>query len=57
MDNDTQTKDKFWLYIGGTILTLLLVIAMVKKSEQEKFSPIKQQLQEEKALMNIRVLN
>ena len=57
MDNDTQTKDKFWLYVGGTIFTLLLVIAMVKKSEQEKFSPIKQQLQEEKALMNIRVLN
>ena len=57
MDNDTQTKDKFWLYVGGTILTLLLVIAMVKKSEQEKFSPIKQQLEEEKALMNIRVLN
>jgi len=57
MDNDTQTKDKFWLYVGGTILMLLLVIAMVKKSEQEKFSPIKQQLQEEKALMNIRVLN
>ncbi len=57
MNNDTQTKDKFWLYVGGTILTLLLVIAMVKKSEQEKFSPIKQQLQEEKALMNIRVLN
>ena len=57
MDNYTQTKDKFWLYVGGTILTLLLVIAMVKKSEQEKFSPIKQQLEEEKALMNIRVLN
>ena len=57
MDNDTQTKDKFWLYVGGTILTLLLVIAMVKKSEQEKFSPIKQQLEEEKALMNIRILN
>ena len=57
MDNDTQTKDKFWLYVGSTILMLLLVIAMVKKSEQEKFSPIKQQLQEEKALMNIRVLN
>jgi hypothetical protein len=57
MDNDTQTKDKFWLYVGGTILMLLLVIAMVKKSEQEKFSPIKQQLEEEKALMNIRILN
>jgi len=57
MDNDTQTKDKFWLYVGGTILMLLLVIAMVKKSEHEKFSPIKQQLEEEKALMNIRVLN
>jgi hypothetical protein len=29
----------------------------VKKSESDKFEPIKQQLEEEAALMNIRVLN
>ena len=57
MDKNAQTKDKFWLYVGCTVFTLLVVIAIVKKSENEKFSPIKQQIEEEKALMNIRVLN
>jgi hypothetical protein len=56
-EEQTQTKDKFWLYVGGTVFTLLLVIAMVKQSENEKFAPIKQQIEEEAALMNIRVLN
>ncbi|MDO9047696.1 MAG: hypothetical protein Q7U66_08170 [Methylobacter sp.] len=54
---EVQIKDKFWLYVSGTIITLLIVIAMVKQSENEKFAPIKQQLEEETALMNIRVLN
>ena len=57
MSKETQTKDNTWLYVGCTILTLLVVIAIVKQSENEKFSPIKQQLEKEKALMNIRVLN
>ncbi len=57
MDRETQIKDKFWLYVGCTIFALLVVIAMVKMSENDKFSPIKQQIEEEKALMNIRVLN
>lgn len=57
MDKEIQIKDKFWLYVFCTVFALLVVIAMVKMSETEKFSPIKQQLEEEKALMNIRVLN
>ncbi len=57
MSEAIQKKDNFWLYVGGTIITLVAVIAMVKQSENEKFAPIKQQLEEETAQMNIRVLN
>jgi len=57
MNEETQIKDKFWLYVGCTVITLVVVIAMVKQSENEKFAPIKQQLEEEASLMNIRVLN
>ncbi|MBL6986040.1 MAG: hypothetical protein ISR72_03165 [Methylobacter sp.] len=57
MSEITQTKDNFWLYVGCTVATLLIVIAVVKQSENEKFAPIKQQLEEETAQMNIRVLN
>jgi hypothetical protein len=32
-------------------------LILVKKSEDDKFAPIKEQIQEEAALMNIRVLN
>jgi hypothetical protein len=49
MSEETQKKDNFWLYVSGTILTLVAVIAMVKQSENEKFAPIKQQLEEETA--------
>ncbi len=57
MSEEAQIKDRFWLYVGCTVFSLLVVIAMVKQSENEKFAPIKQQLEEEAALMNIRVLN
>ncbi|MGZ4976932.1 MAG: hypothetical protein ACXV8O_07255 [Methylobacter sp.] len=57
MNEETQIKDRFWLYVGCTVITLVVVIAMVKQSENEKFAPIKQQLEEEASLMNIRVLN
>jgi len=57
MNEETQVKDKFWLYVGCTVITLLVVIGMVKQSESEKFAPIKQQMEEEMAQMNIRVLN
>jgi hypothetical protein len=48
--------DRFWLYIGGIVLAIVTTIILVKHSEDEKFAPIKQQLDEEIALMNIRVL-
>jgi hypothetical protein len=34
-----------------------MTFAVVKQSENEKFAPIKQQIDEENAQMNIRVLN
>jgi hypothetical protein len=57
MNNEEQKKDKFWLYVGCTLFVILAGIFMVKQSENEKFAPIKQQLEEENAQMNIRVLN
>jgi bacteriorhodopsin len=50
-------KDYFWAYVAGATLALLAVMAMVKLSENEKYDPIRQQLAEEAAQMNIRVLN
>ncbi len=57
MNTEEQQKDKFWLYVGCTLFVILTGIFMVKQSENEKFAPIKQQLNEENAQMNIRVLN
>ena len=57
MNEESPVKDRLWLYVGCTIFTLLLVIFMVKQSENEKFAPIKQQIEKDVALMNIRVLN
>ncbi|MGZ8136174.1 MAG: hypothetical protein ACXW1W_03225 [Methylococcaceae bacterium] len=57
MKEEAQKKDKFWLYVGFTMFVIITGIIMIKQSENEKFAPIKQQLQEENALMNIRVLN
>jgi hypothetical protein len=55
--SEQQTTDKFWIYVGATIFSLILVIGFVKESENDKFAKIKQQMEEERALMNIRVLN
>jgi len=52
-----QKKDKFWLYVGFTVFVIVTGIFLVKQSENEKFAPIKQQVEEENAQMNIRVLN
>jgi hypothetical protein len=57
MEKEAQIKDKFWLYVGCTVFAMVVVIALLKKSEDEKFSPIKQQIEQERALMNIRILN
>ena len=54
---EIEKNDRFWLYVGALVLALLTTLAIVKKSESDKFEPIKQQLEEEAALMNIRVLN
>ncbi|MDD2863251.1 MAG: hypothetical protein PHQ03_11515 [Methylococcales bacterium] len=52
-----EDNDKFWLYVGGVVLAIITTIVMVKHSEDEKFAPIQQQLNEEAAQMNIRVLS
>jgi cytochrome c-type biogenesis protein CcmE len=57
MIEEEAKKDKFWLYVGLTTLALVTTLVLVKMNEDEKFAPIKQQLQEEEAQMNIRVLN
>jgi hypothetical protein len=54
---EIEQNDKFWLYVGGLVLAIVTAIVIVKQSENEKFEPIKQQLDEEIAQMNIRVLN
>ena len=57
MIKQEQAKDKFWLYVGGTVFVIVAAILLIKQSENEKFAPIKQQVQEENAQMNIRVLS
>ncbi|MDD1618336.1 MAG: hypothetical protein LUQ52_02220 [Methylococcaceae bacterium] len=51
-----QQKDKFWLYVGITMFVIVTGILLIKQSENEKFAPIKQQVEEENAQLNIRVL-
>jgi NADH:ubiquinone oxidoreductase subunit 6 (subunit J) len=50
-------KDYFWVYVGAVTLALLAIMGMVKLNENDKYDPIRQQLAEEAAQMNIRVLN
>ncbi|MDO9212545.1 MAG: hypothetical protein Q8Q54_01260 [Methylococcales bacterium] len=57
MSEEEQTKDKFWLIVGGTVFAIVAVILLIKQSENEKFAPIKQQVEQENAQMNIRVLS
>jgi hypothetical protein len=57
MSEEEQAKDKFWLYVGGTVFAIVTVIFLIKQSENEKFAPIKQQVEQENAQMNIRVLS
>lgn len=57
MSEQEQPKDKFWWYVGGTVLAIVTAILLIKQSENEKFAPIKQQVDAENAQMNIRVLS
>jgi len=52
-----QEKDHFVLYVALITIALVGVMLTVKLSENEKFAPIKEQLNEENQQMNIRVLN
>ena len=56
MSNVEQQKDRFWIYVGITVFVIVTGILLIKQSENEKFAPIKQQVQEENAQLNIRVL-
>ncbi len=49
--------DKFWLTVGAITLVLITVILMVKRSEEDKYSPIQALENEQAAQMNIRVLS
>jgi len=53
---DLPEKDHFWLYVVGVTLLLVGVVALIKMSENEKYDPIRKQLSEDAAEMNIRVL-
>lgn len=57
MTDQEIKNDKFWLYVGGVAVSLIVVLILVKMNEDEKFEPIKSQLEEEAKLMNIRVLS
>jgi len=54
---DARRKDHFWVYVIAATVALVGVVAMVKMSENEKYDPIRAQMNEEAAKMNIRVLN
>ena len=56
MSEVAQQKDRFWLYVGITVFIIVTGILLIKQSENEKFSPIKKQVEEENAQLNIRVL-
>jgi hypothetical protein len=56
MSEEEQEKDKFWLYVGGAVFVIVAAILLIKQSENEKFAPIKQQVDAENTQMNIRVL-
>lgn len=56
MNQQTPEKDNFILYLSLATIALVGVLLAVKLNENEKFAPIKQQLEEENKQMNIRVI-
>jgi len=57
MTEEIQEKDKSILYIALVATIFIAGLMVVKSSESDKFAPIKDQIKEERRLMNIRVLN
>ncbi len=55
--SEERKKDYSVLYIAIATILSVAAIVVVKVSENEKFAPIKQQLEEEAAQMNIRVIS
>ncbi len=55
--SEEPKKDYSVFYIAGVALLSVAVIVAVKMTENEKFAPIKQQLEEEATQMNIRVIS
>ncbi len=56
MIEEKLEKDNFVLYVALVAIVAIGVILMVKKSESDKFAPIKERVNEEISQMNIRVL-
>lgn len=51
-----EEKDHFVLYLVLATIVMVSAILAVKFNENEKFEPIKQQLEEENRQMNIRII-
>ena len=57
MENPKDTeKDHFTLYLVLATIVLVAAFLLVNLNENEKFAPIKQQLDEESQQMHIRVI-
>lgn len=57
MSEEIKEKDNFILYVALIASVFVGALLVVKSSENDKFAPIKEQLNEELRLMDIRVLN
>ncbi len=57
MSENEPEKDRSMLYIALVAVAAVSVLLAVKSSEADKFAPIKQQLNEETRLLNVRVLS
>ena len=56
VEEQAQEKDNFWLYVGGLAVVLIGIVFTVKSSESEKYAQVRGYEDEEKNLMNIRVI-
>ena len=57
MTEEQEKKDYFSFYVAGVALIFVAVIGAIKLSENDKFAPIKEHLQQESAQMNIRIVS
>jgi hypothetical protein len=57
MTEEIKEKDNFILYTALIAVVFIGALLVVKSSENDKFAPIKAQVNEELRLMNVRVLN